>query len=60
MLAARTWAATVLRVGLAAVWAFAAVTKIGDPAAAVRAVRAYRLLPEWLAQGSATGCRSWS
>jgi protein-disulfide isomerase len=55
MLAGRTWAATVVRIGLAAVWAFAAVTKVGDPAAAVRAVRAYRILPEWLAQGVGYG-----
>lgn len=46
---------TVLRVVLAGVWAWAAVAKIGDPAAAVRAVRAYRLLPEWLAQGVGYG-----
>ena len=48
-------ASTVLRVVLAAVWVWAAVAKIGDPAAAVRAVRAYDLLPEWLAQGVGYG-----
>lgn len=51
----RAWAATAARVVLAAVWAWAAIGKIGDPAAAVRAVRAYRLLPEWLAQGVGYG-----
>jgi protein-disulfide isomerase len=53
--AVRVWAATVLRVALAAVWAYAAVTKIGDPAASVRAVRAYRLLPDVLARGVGYG-----
>ena len=53
--AAREWAATAARLLLAGVWAWAGVTKIGDPAAAVRAVRAYRLLPEWLAQGVGHG-----
>jgi len=53
--AAREWAATAARLLLAGVWAWAGVTKIGDPAAAVRAVRAYRLLPEWLAQGVGYG-----
>lgn len=37
------------RVLLAAVFGYAALTKIGDPAATVRAVRAYQLLPEALA-----------
>jgi uncharacterized membrane protein YphA (DoxX/SURF4 family) len=36
----------VLRVGLAAVFAWAAVPKIANPDAAVISVRAYRLLPE--------------
>jgi protein-disulfide isomerase len=53
--AAREWAATLARVVLAAIWAWAGASKIGDPAAAVRAVRAYRLLPEWLAQGVGYG-----
>jgi protein-disulfide isomerase len=42
---ARVSAATAVRVGLAAVWAYAAVRTIGDPAAAVRAARAYGLPP---------------
>lgn len=37
------------RVLLTAVFGYAALTKIGDPAATVRAVRAYQLLPEALA-----------
>jgi hypothetical protein len=37
----RPWAATGARLLLAAVWAWAAVAKISDPDAAVRAVRAY-------------------
>ena len=49
------WASTAARVVLAAVWAWAAVTKIGDPAASVRAVRAYDLLPEWLAKAVGYG-----
>ena len=53
--AAREWAATAARLLLAGVWAWAGVAKIGDPAAAARAVRAYRLLPEWLAQGVGYG-----
>ena len=53
--AVREWAATAARLVLAAAWAWAGIAKIGDPAAAVRAVRAYRLLPEWLAQGVGYG-----
>jgi uncharacterized membrane protein YphA (DoxX/SURF4 family) len=40
------WLATAARVALAAVWIAAGVLKIPDPAASVRAVRAYRILPE--------------
>lgn len=50
-----TWLSTLLRVVLTGVWAWAAVSKMGDPAASVRAVRAYRLLPEWLAEGVGYG-----
>jgi protein-disulfide isomerase/uncharacterized membrane protein YphA (DoxX/SURF4 family) len=46
---------TAARVLLAVVWAWAAVTKMGDPAASLRAVRAYDLLPEWLAKGVGYG-----
>jgi uncharacterized membrane protein YphA (DoxX/SURF4 family) len=42
------WAATAGRVLLGGVFVVAGVLKIPDPAAAVRAVRAYRLLPEVL------------
>jgi uncharacterized membrane protein YphA (DoxX/SURF4 family) len=42
------WAATVARLLLGAVLAIAGALKLPDPAAAVRAVRAYRLLPEAL------------
>jgi uncharacterized membrane protein YphA (DoxX/SURF4 family) len=44
------WLATAARLLLAAVWAWAALSKIADPDASVRAVRAYRLLPEGLAE----------
>lgn len=40
------WLALAGRLVLAAVFAAAAVTKIGDPPAMVRAVRAYQLVPE--------------
>jgi protein-disulfide isomerase/uncharacterized membrane protein YphA (DoxX/SURF4 family) len=49
------WLGTAARVLLAVVWAWAAVAKMGDPAASVRAVRAYELLPEWLAKGVGYG-----
>ncbi|HEV7654102.1 MAG TPA: MauE/DoxX family redox-associated membrane protein [Mycobacteriales bacterium] len=49
------WVGTAARLLLAAVWAYAAVSKTGDPAASVRAVRAYQILPEWLAQGVGYG-----
>jgi uncharacterized membrane protein YphA (DoxX/SURF4 family) len=42
------WAATAARLLLGAVLAIAGALKLPDPAAAVRAVRAYRLLPEAL------------
>ncbi|WP_331271948.1 MauE/DoxX family redox-associated membrane protein [Motilibacter aurantiacus] len=42
------WCAVPARLLLAGVLGYAAVTKIGDPAATVRAVRAYDLLPGWL------------
>lgn len=44
-----TWLATVLRLLLAGVWLFAGSAKIDDLAGSVRAVRAYRLLPEAVA-----------
>jgi protein-disulfide isomerase/uncharacterized membrane protein YphA (DoxX/SURF4 family) len=51
----RPWLGTAARLLLAGTWAWAAVAKMGDPAASVRAVRAYRILPEWLAQGVGYG-----
>jgi uncharacterized membrane protein YphA (DoxX/SURF4 family) len=39
------WLVPVVRVGSACVWLFAGGSKIGDLAASVRAVHAYRLLP---------------
>jgi len=44
----RPWAATAARLLLGAVLVVAGALKVPDPAAAVRAVRAYRLLPEEL------------
>ncbi|MPZ66464.1 MAG: DoxX family membrane protein [Pseudonocardiaceae bacterium] len=44
------WVATVARLALGTVWVVAGVLKIGDPAASVRAVRAYQLLPEPVVQ----------
>jgi uncharacterized membrane protein YphA (DoxX/SURF4 family) len=44
------WLATLARLGLGAVWLVAGLAKIGDLDASVRAVRAYRLLPEVAAQ----------
>jgi protein-disulfide isomerase/uncharacterized membrane protein YphA (DoxX/SURF4 family) len=49
------WLGTAARLLLAAVLAYAALSKMGDPAASVRAVRAYQLLPEWLAKGVGYG-----
>ena len=53
------WAATALRLVLAGVLALAGVPKLPDPAESVRAVRAFRLLPEAVVPRSATACRSW-
>jgi uncharacterized membrane protein YphA (DoxX/SURF4 family) len=47
---AAPWLATAARLLLAVVWAWAALSKIVDPDASVRAVRAYRILPEGLAE----------
>lgn len=45
----RTGVASLARLGLAAVWVVAGAAKVGDLAESVRAVRAYRLLPEAIA-----------
>ncbi|MFA5788162.1 MAG: MauE/DoxX family redox-associated membrane protein [Actinomycetota bacterium] len=44
----KAWVSTACRAGLALVWIWAALAKIADPNASVRAVRAYQLLPEAL------------
>lgn len=46
--AAAPWLATVARLVLGGTFVVAGILKLPDPAAAVRAVRAYRLLPEAL------------
>ena len=49
------WLATLARLVLAGVFAVAGAAKLADPAGSVRAVRAYRVLPEWAAQGVGYG-----
>lgn len=49
------WATTAARLVLAVVWAWAGYAKMADPDAAVRAVRAYDLAPEWLVKPIAWG-----
>lgn len=44
-IAIRPWAGTLVRLGLAAVWLVAGLSKITDLAASGRAVNAYRLMP---------------
>ena len=54
----QVWGATlavVARLGLAVVWAWAAIAKLGDADAALRAVRAYEILPEALVKSFAWG-----
>lgn len=51
----RPWLGTALRLLLAGVWIYAGVQKVGDPAAFVRAVRAYQVVPDWLAKGIGYG-----
>jgi uncharacterized membrane protein YphA (DoxX/SURF4 family) len=53
--AAAPWLATVARLALGATFVVAGILKLPDPAAAVRAVRAYRLLPESLVAPVAYG-----
>jgi protein-disulfide isomerase/uncharacterized membrane protein YphA (DoxX/SURF4 family) len=53
--AARGWAGLVVRLALAAVWAWAAWSKLGNPRQFVQAVRAYDATPEWLSQGIGYG-----
>jgi uncharacterized membrane protein YphA (DoxX/SURF4 family) len=49
------WLATVARLLVGGVFVVAGILKVPDPAAAVRAVRAYRLLPETLVSPVAFG-----
>lgn len=49
------WAGLVVRLVLAAVWAWASLAKIGDPRTFVRAVRAYDATPEWLSKAIGYG-----
>ncbi len=46
MLGVRAWLGLVARLVTGGVWIVAGLAKLPDPAASVRAVRAYRLLPE--------------
>jgi len=48
----------VVRVVLAAVWAWAALAKIGDPRRFVQVVRAYDATPEWLSKAIGYGLPS--
>jgi uncharacterized membrane protein YphA (DoxX/SURF4 family) len=50
-----SWLSTLGRLALAAVWIAAGLSKITDLDASVRAVRAYRLLPELAAQMAGAG-----
>ncbi|HJQ01028.1 MAG TPA: MauE/DoxX family redox-associated membrane protein [Jatrophihabitans sp.] len=49
------WVGLVVRLGLAAVWAWASLAKIRDPRTFLRAVRAYDATPEWLSKVIAYG-----
>jgi protein-disulfide isomerase/uncharacterized membrane protein YphA (DoxX/SURF4 family) len=49
------WVGLVVRVVLAAVWAWASLAKIHDPRTFLRAVRAYDATPEWLSKVIAYG-----
>jgi uncharacterized membrane protein YphA (DoxX/SURF4 family) len=49
------WSSTAVRVILAAIWAWAGIAKMADPNSALRAVRAYRALPELLVRPVAWG-----
>ena len=49
------WASTIVRVVLAVIWGWAGLVKLSDPDAALRAVRAYRIVPELLVRPVAWG-----
>ncbi|MEO6504316.1 MAG: thioredoxin domain-containing protein [Jatrophihabitantaceae bacterium] len=48
-------AGLVIRIVLAALWAWAALAKIGDPRRFVQVVRAYDATPEWMSRGIGYG-----
>jgi protein-disulfide isomerase len=49
------WAGLVVRLALGGIWAWAALSKIGDPRTFLRAVRAYDATPEWLSKAIGFG-----
>ncbi|MGX7678262.1 MauE/DoxX family redox-associated membrane protein [Jatrophihabitans sp. DSM 45814] len=51
----RGWVGLVVRLVLAGVWAWAGLSKIGDPRRFVQAVRAYDATPEWLSKAIGYG-----
>lgn len=51
----RPWLSTVVRLALAAIWIWAAWSKLGSPREFVQAVRAYDATPEWLAKAIGYG-----
>jgi protein-disulfide isomerase/uncharacterized membrane protein YphA (DoxX/SURF4 family) len=53
--AVRSWAGLVVRLALAAIFAWAAWSKLSDPRTFVQAVRAYDATPEWLSKGIGYG-----
>lgn len=52
---AQPWISLLVRLVLGVVWIVAALQKLPDPAGFVRAVRAYQVVPEWLAHGIGYG-----
>lgn len=53
--AAQPWLSTLARLALGVVWIIAGAQKVGDPAAFVRATRAYDATPEWLTKAIGYG-----
>ena len=51
----RSWAGLLVRLVLAAAWAWAALAKIGDPRRFVQVVRSYDATPEWLSKAIGYG-----
>jgi protein-disulfide isomerase len=52
---ARPWLATVVRIGLGAIWIWASMSKLSSPRTFVQAVRAYDASPEWLSRAIGYG-----